>query len=261
VPDGATDDLASEYPALDADKPKVRLRFTEAIVNVRPQRVQRHTSLDVVLALCDFVPAQSAGHHHLAALCAGPHRVLHRSLHRLTIGCAAFDLRRDAFRHQPSIKLRSTDFLDLNLRGSAQELLQVGRQPLDLGATASDDDSRAGSVDVDRETTGVPSLNRHAGDRGSHQPFADKVADLQIFLKPLGIVAALVWEPPRIPRLYDTQSQSAWMRFLTHRTLLTWYSGSCPEAVPSCSSTLTVDPSDYRSSTSSVMWQRRRNMR
>src|SRR6202140_3665936 len=51
--------FALEYPDLDADDAVRGLRFREAVVDVRAQRVEWHASLAIPLAARDFDPVQA----------------------------------------------------------------------------------------------------------------------------------------------------------------------------------------------------------
>ena len=159
---GAANHFPAKNPTLHADEAEVSFRLAEAIVHIRTQRVERNTTLDVVLALRNLVPAKPTRHHHLATLGTGPHGVLHGTLHRLTIRSASLDLRRNALGDELPVEFRPTHFLNLNLRRTAEQLLQVRRKPFYFRASPSDDNSGPRGVDVDCEPSRIPSLDGNA---------------------------------------------------------------------------------------------------
>src|SRR4029078_5644696 len=75
-------DLALVDPALDADAAERRAGLVEAVVDVGPQRVQRHAPVRVLLGARHLGAAEAAGDLDLAALGAGAHRARQRALHR-----------------------------------------------------------------------------------------------------------------------------------------------------------------------------------
>src|SRR5262249_55270955 len=75
-------DLALVDPDLDADAAVRGARLREAVVDVGPDRVQRHTSLRVLLGAAHLGPAEATGALNLDACRAGPDRRRERALHR-----------------------------------------------------------------------------------------------------------------------------------------------------------------------------------
>src|SRR6185436_3515747 len=67
----AGEDFALEDPDLHAGEAVRRLRFREAVVDVRAQRVERHATLAVPLGSRHLGAAEAARAHHLDALRAG----------------------------------------------------------------------------------------------------------------------------------------------------------------------------------------------
>src|SRR6185436_20132598 len=84
----ARDSVALVDPDLHADAAEGRTRLEEAVLDVGPQRVQRHPALTVELRAAHLGAAQTARDLHPNT----PHqRVLHGRLHRLAHRAAEAD--------------------------------------------------------------------------------------------------------------------------------------------------------------------------
>src|SRR3954470_1651224 len=89
------EDLAFVDPALHADHTVRGLRFGESVFNVRAQRVQRQTALQVPLRARDLVAVQAARDAHLDAFAAKAQRRIHRLAHRAAEADALLQLQGD----------------------------------------------------------------------------------------------------------------------------------------------------------------------
>src|SRR5690606_34973059 len=76
------EDLATEHPRLHADDPVLRLRFRKSVVDVRAQRVQRHTTLAIPFRTAHFSTAEAARTLDLHPKRTGLDAALDRLLHR-----------------------------------------------------------------------------------------------------------------------------------------------------------------------------------
>src|SRR5579875_779180 len=141
-------EVALVDPDLHADAAEGGAGLVEAVVDVRAQRVQRHTTLAVELGAAHLGAVQPAGDHDPDALGTGP---LGR-LHALAHGAPEIDTGRqllgDALSDELRIGLGVLDLEDVQLHLLAGQLLQRTAQAVGLGATAADDDARTGGVDV-----------------------------------------------------------------------------------------------------------------
>ena len=104
--------------------------------------------LAIPLRACDFRASKAAGATDLDSQGALFHGELHRAFHRAAERNATLKLRGHIFSDELSLDIGHFDFDDINFyllaAGQTGDLL---RHFLDLGAFASDDDSRAGRMD------------------------------------------------------------------------------------------------------------------
>src|SRR5215475_9642213 len=114
-------------PDLDADPAERRAGLVHPVVDVRPQRVQRHPTLAVELRPGHLRSAQPAGALHPDALYS---RALQRRLHGLAHGPAeahpARQLLGHALRDQLRVRLGVLHLENVELHLLAGELLQLG---------------------------------------------------------------------------------------------------------------------------------------
>src|SRR5690606_4475502 len=138
-------------PDLHADAAEGGLRLVEAVVDVRAQRVQRHTTFAVELRAAHLGAAEAAGDLDADALGAGALSALQTLAHRTTERHASRELLGDALCDELSVSLGVLDLEDVQLDLLARELLEVAADALSLGATTTDHDARTGGVDVDAD--------------------------------------------------------------------------------------------------------------
>ena len=142
--------------------------------------MQRHPALAVPLGAGHLGAAEAARALHPDAEGAGLLGVLHGPLHGPAEGDTAGELVGDALGDQRGVELGLLDLLDVELHlVVAGDLGEPGAQAVGLGATATDDDARAGGVHVDPQpVTGA--LDLDAADRGVRQLRHEVVADLPV---------------------------------------------------------------------------------
>ncbi len=88
-------DVAAIDPGLDADDAVGGVRLGKTVVDVRAQRVQRQTTLQIPLGTRDFVAVQAAGDANLDALAAKAQRRVDRLAHGAAEADALLQLQRD----------------------------------------------------------------------------------------------------------------------------------------------------------------------
>src|SRR4029079_12463578 len=96
---------------------------------------------------------------------AGFHRRFRRPLHAAAEAAALAQLFGNVFSNELGLDFRAIDFLDLDVDAATDELLQLGLQPLDLLAFASNDHARPGGVHRDFDFVAGP-LDLDLGDTG-----------------------------------------------------------------------------------------------
>src|SRR5437016_2087762 len=122
------EDLAFEYPDLDAAHAVGRLGDAIAEIDIGAQRVQRDPTLAIPLHTGDFGAAQPAGAVDPDTLCAEPHRRLDCALHRPAKGDAALELLSDAVGDQLRLDLGLADLDDVEADLTIGELRDVTAQ-------------------------------------------------------------------------------------------------------------------------------------
>ena len=172
-------------PNLDADRSGRRIRFGEAVIDVRLQRMKRHTTFLVLFFASQFRSAETPGAVDLDPVRAHIHRGLDRALHRTPEADAALQLLRDVLGNELRVGLRTPHFGDLNenfLAGSQLGDLRLHR--LQLRTLLADQQSRTGRADGHADTVGE-TLDLNPGDRRLGELFLDELADREVFLQPL----------------------------------------------------------------------------
>src|SRR5262245_14186584 len=211
------EDLAAEDPHLDADHAVGRLGLRKAVADVRAQRVQRHAPLAVPLRARDLGATDAAAAVHLDALRAHAHAAADGFLHRAPEGDAALELQRHVFGHQLGVEVGTAYLMDVDERLLGGELAELALQLLDLGALLADHDARPRRIDVDLRLVGG-ALDLHLGDAGVVQPFLEELAQLEVLVQQIAIIAAR--EPLRVAAFDDAEAEAPRMYFLSHRDLL-----------------------------------------
>src|SRR6185369_14127221 len=205
--------LAAVDPHLHADPAEGRPGLIEAVVDVRPERVQRHPALTVELRPGHFRAAEAPGALHPDALGAALHRGLHGLAHGPAEGDPAGQLLGDALRDQLRVHLGVLHLEYVQLDLLAGELLQVAPDPLGLGAAAADHDAGAGRVDVHPDP--VPgALDLDLGDARALHAALQHPADRDVFRDV--VLVQLVGVPPALEVGGDAQPEPVRVHFLAH---------------------------------------------
>src|SRR3954470_21347082 len=105
-------DFALEDPDLDAAGAERGERGRDTIIDVRPQRVQRHAAFTIPLHPSDFRAAEATRAVDTNAFGAETHRRLLRALHGAAERDASLELLRNRFGDQGRIQFRLADFDD-----------------------------------------------------------------------------------------------------------------------------------------------------
>ena len=210
-------DVALEDPALHADDAVGRLRFGEAIVDVRAQGVQRHASLAVPLAPTHLGPAETAGALDPDSPGAELHGRRDGLLHRPAERDAALELQRHVLGHELRVQLGLPDLLDVDEDLLVvRKLRELGAQRLHFGAAFADHDSRSRRVDVHDDLVPAP-VDDDLGDSRVEQLLLDEVPDLDVLVELLPIPA--LREPVGLPPVEGAEPESVGMYLLSHERL------------------------------------------
>src|SRR5690606_6290920 len=211
-------EVALVDPDLDADAAERGAGLEEAEVDVRAQRVQRHTALAVELRPAHLRAAEAAGDLHLDALGAGALRGLDALAHGATERHAGGELLGDALRDQLGVGLGVLDLEDVQLDLLAGELLELAAQAVRLGATATDDDAGTRGVQVDADpVTGALDLDLR--DAGALDARGHELADRDVFLHVVAVALpdlGAVREPPGAVVRRDAQAVAVGIDLLAH---------------------------------------------
>ena len=151
----------------------------QAEVDVGPEGVQGHASLQVPLAPSHLRPTQATRYLDTDALGARLHGVLHRPLHGATEAHPTRQLVGHVLGDESRLELRGLHLEDVELDVAPGHELEVLAQPVGLAAASSDDDARPCRVDVDLETV-ERSLHLDPADQRVRKLAAQVVADLEV---------------------------------------------------------------------------------
>src|SRR5450432_2266265 len=211
-------DFALEDPDLDAAGAERGERGRHPVIDVGAQRVQRHATFAIPFHARDFGAAETARAVDTNALGAQTHRRLHRALHGAAERDAALQLLGDRFGNQRGVELRLADLDDIDDDVGGGDIGNPLAQLVDVRALLADHD--AGTRRVDRHPALlVRTLDHDSGDGCLLQFLVQHLADFDILVQQLAVLV-LAGEPTRIPRPVDAETQSDWIDFLTHRSLL-----------------------------------------
>src|SRR6266850_346724 len=132
--------LALEDPDLDPDGPVRGVGLGQAVVDVGPDRVQRHPPVAIPLAPRDLRATQAPGAGDPDAVRAQPERGGHRLFHGPAEGDALLQLQRHVLGHQLRVELRMDHLFDVEVDLLGRARLDLVLELFHLGALAADDD-------------------------------------------------------------------------------------------------------------------------
>src|SRR6202022_4891690 len=204
-------------PALHANHAVGGIRTRHAEINVRSQRLQWQTALQVPLFTRDFRAVQAAGYAHLDAFATETQRGVHRFSHRAAECHALFELQRDRFGDELRVQLRAVHFLNVNVYFALGALLHFLLELVDFRALAPDDNARTRGINAHDQLVGG-ALDINGADARALQALFQLAAQLHVFVKQVSVVAVGV--PARLPRLVVAEAESVGMRFLSHSSPL-----------------------------------------
>ena len=178
-----------------------------------------HAALAVPLLAAHLGAAQTPGARDPHAERAGAHRGLHGAAHRAAERHAADELLGDALREQRGVGLGPdlagglVHVLDLHVDALLRVALDVLAEAVDLGALAADHDAGARGADEDPDLVAL-ALDVDRGDAGARQPRADVLADPDVLVEELGVVAPGV--PVALPGVDDPEPEPVWVDLVSH---------------------------------------------
>ena len=207
-------DLALVDPDLDADPAEGRLRLREAVVDVGPQRVERHPPLGVRLGARHLAAAEAPPARDLHTLGAGADRRRERPLHRAAEAHAILELLRHGLSHELGVQLRALDLVDVDVDVLLGEGVNLAAQGVHLGARLADDDAGARSVDVDLDPLLVL-LDQDVREPGMAELPGDVIADLDV-LHQVARELLRPRVPVGLPVVDDSHAEPARMNLLSH---------------------------------------------
>src|SRR6202790_4430404 len=211
-------DFALEDPDLDAAGAEGGERGRHSVIDVGAQRVQRHAAFAIPFHARDFGAAETARAVDTNALGAKTHRRLHRGLHGAGERDAALELLGDRFGNQRGIEFRLADLDDVDDDVGGGDIGNLLAQLVDGRALPADHHTRTRRVNRHPALL-VRTFDHDPGHRRLLQLLVQDLADFDILVQQLAVFV-LAGEPTRIPRPVDAKTQSDWIDFLTHRSLL-----------------------------------------
>src|SRR5581483_3867214 len=150
----------------------------------------------------------------------GAHRGLDRPTHRPAEGDAPGQLLRHALGQErgvglrPELARRRVHVLDLHVDALPGDSLDVLADAIDLGALSPDDDAGSRRADEHPDLVAL-SLDIDAGDPRPRQTPADVLADPDVLVEGVGVVASSV--PVRLPRVDDPQPKAVRINLVAHQ--------------------------------------------
>src|SRR5579884_4111280 len=234
-------DLALVDPDLDADPARRRPRLGEAVVDVGPDRVQRHAPFRVLLGAAHLGAAEPARAAHLHARGAGADRGGERALHRAPERHPVLELLGDRLGDELRVELGPLDLVDVDVHVLGGHGVDLLAERVHLDARLPDHDPRPRGVDVDRDPLLVLP-DQDVRQPGVRELAQDVLPDPHILVEG-GRELLLADHPVRLPVVDDADAQAAGMDLLSHYAL--------PLSAPARSAR----------STRTVMWQVRFRIR
>src|SRR5207237_1838921 len=211
--------LALEDPHLPGAGPVRVVGGGQAVIDVGPQRVERHAAVAVPLAARDLTAAQPARAGDADAVGAEPQRGGHGLLHGAPERHALLELERHVLGHELGVELGMDDLLDVEVDLLARARLQLVLELLHLRALAADDDAGPRREDGDAGAVGR-ALDVDARDAGVVELVLDEPPDLHVLVEQVRVV--LRREPARAPRelRHGAEAEADRMRLLAHRVFI-----------------------------------------
>src|SRR5690606_7654357 len=127
------DDFAFVNPTLYADHTICCMGFSESIINICSQSMQRKLSLQIPLTPGNFISVQTTGNANLNSLATYAKCTVDGLTHSTTESNTLFQLQRNRLCHQLGIQLWLVNFLNINENFPLGLLSQIQLQLFDLG--------------------------------------------------------------------------------------------------------------------------------
>ena len=212
------ENVAFEYPDLDADRTVCGVGRRRAVIDIRAQRMQRDAAFAIPLGPGDFCAAETS-----AAIDADPerpeaHRRLYRALHGPPERNAALQLLGDRLGNKIGVDLRLAHLNDVDVHFGVRHGADLAAQLFNIRTLLADDDTRACRVDRDPAFL-VRTLDDDLGNGGLLHVIEQRLADLHVFVQQI-TVFGFRSIPAGIPRLVDAQAKTDRIDFLTHCIVL-----------------------------------------
>ena len=166
-------------PNLDAELAIGGMSFTETIVDVCTQGLQRQNAFVVGLVASDLGAADTSADRGLDSFCAGFHGTAHSLLHCAAEGNTILKLLGNVLSDELSITLRALNFNNIQGNLCAGHSLKFFLQRLNAGGFLADDDARLRGQDDDLDAAGC-TLDLDLGDACLIELLFQVITDLAI---------------------------------------------------------------------------------
>ncbi len=202
-------------PALDTNDAVEGAGFGETVVERNAERLERHLAFAISFGTGDVRTTEAAGAAEADAFRAEFHGGLKSTLHGAAEADPALKLDGDLLGNQLGVELRLADFDDVDFHlGTFADTGDVAGHDLDFLALATDDQTRAGSVESDADA--VPSaLDDNTGQASVLQLVFQISADREIFVEFICVVFA-TGIPLGAPVFVDGEAECDRIYFLAH---------------------------------------------
>ena len=206
--------FALVYPDFTADTAVGREGFNVCVIDVGAKRVQRHLTIVILFASCDFSTTETPRNHDLHALGAGLHGAHDRLLHGAAERDTLFELVDDILADETRVEFGMLDLDDVDLNVFLGQVLEVLANIFDADAALSDNDTGLRSVNDHARLIGT-TLDLHFGDRCSAGQATEIFANGLVFMEPRFVV--LFFEPAAFPCARDAETQADRVNLLSHK--------------------------------------------
>ena len=171
-----------------------------------------------ILAAGDLSTAETAGTGDLDTLRIRLHGAAHRLLHSAAEGGALFEGAGDVLSNELSARIGIADLHDVDVDGTADELVELGLDGLDAYAALADQHAGTSGVDADGSLIGS-TLDLDLGDGCFIVLLLEELADGVVLNQIIGKIL-LVGIPTSIPTPDNAYAEAIRINFLTHNLLL-----------------------------------------
>ena len=175
--------------------------------------MQRNAAFAIIFGSGNFGTAETAGTADFNTFSTQTQSRLHNAFHRTAESNAAFQLLSNTVCYELSIKLRFSDFQNVQLDFGIGHSLNLSSQILNILAFFTNYNTRSCRVNCNSGFFGR-AFNNNLADPGLSQFLFQEFFNFQIFMKVVGIF--FIGIPTRVPSTVNSQTKTCRINFLSH---------------------------------------------